>query len=160
MDVKEYQNALSASLENRRAFLEKTQFPKLKEEFRTFLVSFQSIYKLLIQKRLIHEDPYKHEAKVGEIIIPPAIVSDGDRVDQLTMNLSAYDNQLDFLVNFSQFSVDYLTMETIKRILNLVKYIDWVRFTQDTQSSTTKAVVDVVTQARTGGDPLSVTLLN
>jgi hypothetical protein len=160
MEMKEYQNALAASLESRLAFLEKTQFPKLKDEFRTFHEAFTAIYKMMIQKRLIHEDPYKHETRVVEIAIPPVINPDGDKVDQLTMNLSAYDNQLDFLVNFCQFSTDFLTLDNIKRILALVKYIDWTRFTQNTNGSTTKVVVDVVSQVRTGGDPLSVNVLN
>ena len=88
------------------------------------------------------------------------MVPEGDRVDQLTMNLSAYDNQLDFLVNFFQFSIDFLTLDNIKRILALVRYIDWARFTADTQSATTKAVVDVVNQARSGADPLAVNVIN
>jgi hypothetical protein len=67
---------------------------------------------------------------------------------------------LDFLVNFFQFSIDFLNLENIKRILALVKYINWAQFSNDAQSSTTKVVVDVVNQARSGGDPLTATVLN
>ncbi|MDR2182349.1 MAG: hypothetical protein LBN92_06705, partial [Treponema sp.] len=70
------------------------------------------------------------------------------------------DNQIDFLVNFFQFSVDSLSLDNIKRILALVRYIDWVRFNSETQSPTTKAVVDVVNQARSGGDSLTLSVLN
>jgi hypothetical protein len=155
MDGKEYQDALSAAIEAYRLWLEKSEFPKLKEECRTFHVSFGGIYTQLIQKRLIHEDPYKQEAKAGEIKIPDPVSQEGDRTDQLTICLSAYDNQLDFLVNFSQFSVEFLTLENIKRIIALVRYIDWTKFNADTQNPTTKAMVDITLQARTGGDPLS-----
>jgi hypothetical protein len=159
MDSKEYRDALSAAIEAYRLWLEKSEFPKLKEECRTFHVSFGAIYGQLIQKRLIHEDPYKHEARAVEIKVPDPVNHEGDKTEQLTICLSAYDNQLDFLVNFSQFSVEFLTLENIKRIIALVRYIDWTKFNADTQNHTTKAMVDVVQQARTGGDPLSGRLI-
>jgi hypothetical protein len=159
MTSKEYQSALASALEARRLWLEKTEFPKLKEEFRTFHSSFAAIYDQLIQKRLIHEDPYKQEAKAGEIKVPKPINSEGDKVEQLTICLSEYDNQLDFLINFSQFSVDFLSLDNIKRIIALVKYIDWNHFSIETQSSTTKAMVDVTVQARTSGDQISTRLI-
>ncbi|GHV85534.1 hypothetical protein AGMMS50230_11420 [Spirochaetia bacterium] len=160
MDRAEYQKALEQALLARAVWLEKTEFPKFKEEFRTFHTSFEALYKLLIQKKLINEDPYKQEAKMGEIKIPKSFSPEGDRMDQLTMNLSAYDNQLDFLVNFFQFSLDFLSLDNIKRILALVKYIDWAKFSTDTQSANTKAVVDVVNIARSGADPMSVNVIN
>ncbi|MDR2211219.1 MAG: hypothetical protein LBO65_07150 [Spirochaetaceae bacterium] len=156
MDRIEYQKALDEALTVRASWLEKTEFPKFKDEFRTFHSAFGVLYKILIQKKLVHEDPYKQEAKMGEIKPPPPIMPDRDKVDQLTMNLSAYDNQLDYLVNFFQFSLDFLTLENIKRILALVRYIDWARFTVDTQNPTTKALVDVVNTARAGGEPIIV----
>jgi hypothetical protein len=159
MDGKEYQGALSAAIEAYRLWLEKSEFPKLKEECRMFHASFSAIYNQLIQKRLIREDPYKQEAKAGEIKVPGPISQEGDKTEQLTVSLSAYDNQLDFLVNFSQFSVEFLTLENIKRIIALIRYIDWTKFTVDTQSATTKAMVDLTVQARTGGDPLSARVI-
>ena len=160
MDRAEYQKTLDQALNSYAAWLEKTEFPKLKEEFRSFNASFTSLYKMLIQKKLINEDPYKHEAKMGEIKIPKAILPEGDRKDQLTMNLSAYDNQLDYLLNFFQFSIDFLTMDNIKRILGLIKYIDWAHFSADTQGSTTKVVYDLINTARTGVDSFTVNVIN
>jgi hypothetical protein len=155
MDSKEYRDALSSAIEAYRLWLEKSELPKLKEECRTFHASFTAVYKQLIQKRLIHEDPYKHEAKAGEIKVPDPVNQEGDKTEQLTVSLSAYDNQLDFLVNFSQFSVEFLTLENIKRIISLIRYIDWTKFNTEAQNPTTKAMVDITLLARTGGDPLA-----
>ena len=160
MDRTEYQKALDEALKAQAAWLEKTVFPKFKDEFRSFHVAFGTLYKMLIQKKMIKEDPYKQEAKIGEIKVPKPVTSEGDRMDQLTMNISAYDNQLDFLVNFFQFSVDFLNMENIKRILALVKYIDWAHFTPDAQNSTTRIIVDLIAQVRTGVEPLTVNVIN
>ena len=160
MDRIEYQNVLAEALNAYAHWLETAEFPKFKEEFRTFHASFGVLYKILLQKKLINEDPYKQEAKISEIKVPGPVFSEGDRRDQLTMNLSAYDNQLDFLVNFFQFSTDFLTMDNIKRILALVRYIDWAHFSSETQSSTTKVVVDMINQARLSIDPHSIKELN
>ena len=78
MDRAEYQKTLDQALNSRAAWLERTEFPKFKEEFRTFHTSFGSLYKLLIQKKLINEDPYKQEAKMGEIKVPRPISPEGD----------------------------------------------------------------------------------
>ena len=160
MDRDEYQKTLDEALNSFASWLEKINYPKFKEELRIFHTSFETLYKTLIQKKLINEDPYKQEAKMGEIIVPKPIVPEGDRKDQLTMNLSAYDNQLDFLVNFFQFSIDFLTMDNIKRILALVRYIDWANFSADTQSTTTRVVVELINQARVGLEPFSVNIIN
>ncbi|MDR0598712.1 MAG: hypothetical protein LBG84_01340 [Treponema sp.] len=161
MNRAEYQKALEEALNARAEWLEKNELPKFKDEFRVFHNSFTCLYRVLLQKKLINEDPYKQEAKVGEITIPRPISLEGDRMDQLTMNLSAYDNQLDFLVNFFPFSVDTLNLENIKRVLGILKYIDWTRFNMDAPTSTTKAVVDVVNQTRVGGlDSLTANTVN
>jgi hypothetical protein len=156
-----YQQSLSEALSTRRDWLEKTELPKLKEEFRTFHNAFYALYKLFLKRGLIHEDPYKHEAKMGEIQVPETVsFSEAERIDQLSLRLSNFDNQLDFLVNFYQFSVDFLTLDKIKRILALVKYVDWVHFTPDANASpNTKALVEIVTQAKVGSDQLSMSVI-
>ncbi|MDR1374297.1 MAG: hypothetical protein LBJ24_04925 [Treponema sp.] len=156
-----YQQAHSDALNARGDWLEKTELPRLKEEFRTFHTAFASLYNIFIKKGLIREDPYKQEAKISEIEVPETgSFSDAERMEQLGIRLSNYDNQLDFLVNFYQFSVDFLTLDKIKRILGLVKFIDWVRFTTDSESCNTKAVVELTAQSKSGLDPLSLSLIN
>jgi hypothetical protein len=160
-DNTQYQQLLAEALGQRRDWLEKNEMPKLKEEFRGFHNAFYALYKLFLKRGLIHEDPYKQEAKMGEIEVPPiAPFTDADRLDQLSLRLSAFDTQLDFLVNFYQFSVDALPLDRIKRILGLVKFIDWVRFTPDGSASpNTRAVVELVSDAKAGADQLSMSVI-
>ncbi|MDR2103870.1 MAG: hypothetical protein LBP42_07195, partial [Treponema sp.] len=98
---------------------------------------------------------------MGEIEIPETgPFSEMERIDQLSIRLSNYDNQLDFLVNFYQFNTEFLTLERIKRILSLVKYIDWAHLNPDNQGSNTRAVMDITNQIKVGGDPISISLIN
>jgi hypothetical protein len=160
-DINEYRQNLSTALNARRETLEKTELPKLKEDFRTYHNGFYSLYKAFLQRGLIHEDPYKAEAKVTEIKAPEVTpFAENERIEQMSLRLSEFDNQLDYLVNFFQFSVEYMTMDNIKRILGLIKFIDWVHFTPDgSASANTKAVVDMVTQSKNGSDPMALSIL-
>ena len=156
----DYKSALETALKARADWLEKTELPKLKEELRSFHTGFTSLYNIYIKKRLIHEDPYKQEAKISELEVPSTTpFSEADKLDQLTQRLANYDNQLDFLVNFYQFSPEFLTLDRIKRIVGLVKYIDWPRLTPDSQSHVSKAVAEITNQIKIGTDALTMSVI-
>lgn len=157
----DFQVKLSEALQIRRDWLEKSELPKLKEEFRIFHNAYYSLYKLLISRGLIPEDPYKDEVKIGEIEVPETgPFSEAERMEQLSIRLASYDNQLDFLVNFYQFSLEYLGLDKIKRILGLVKYVDWTNLSYDSPQANTRAMLDLVSQAKIGADPLSISIIN
>jgi hypothetical protein len=160
-DIKDYQNSLSAALQKRRDWLEKTELIKLKDELRTFQTSFSSLYTIYLKKGLINEDPYKQEAKIGELAVPDTgPFNEADRLDQLSMRLSNYDNQLDFLVNFYQFGVEFLNLDRIKRIFGLVRYIDWIHLSPDAQVPNTKATAEITNQSKIGVDPIALSVIN
>jgi hypothetical protein len=161
-ELLEYHQKVLAALQKRQEWLERSELPKLKEELRSFHAAFYSIYSLLLKKGMINEDPYKQDVKVADIEVPETSpFPETDRIAKLTIRLAQFDNQLDFLVNFYQISVDSLPIEKIKRILGLIKYIDWVRFVEDNSASpNTNAMVDMVAQSRHGADPLALNILN
>ena len=157
----EFQKTLGEALKLRAEWLEKSELPKLKEELRLYQTGFTSLYNIYLKKGLIHEDPYKQEAKIGELEVPSAAAfSDAERLEQLTQRLANYDNQLDFLVNFYQFGAEFLNLDRIKRILGLVKYIDWVHLTPDSQSPITKAVAEMTNQVKLGSDSLTMSVIS
>ncbi|MCL2373732.1 MAG: hypothetical protein FWC65_00625 [Treponema sp.] len=159
-DTNDYPKMLADALRARADLLEKSELPKLKDELRAYHTGFASLYNLYLKKGLIHEDPYKQEAKIGELEVPSsASFSESEKLEQLTRRLANYDNQLDFLVNFYQFSAEFLTMDRIRRILGLVKYIDWVHLTPDSQSPVTKAVAEMTNQIKTGSDSLTMSVI-
>ena len=155
-----YLKDLEETLKARADWLEKSELPKLKEELRLYHTGFASLYNLYLKKGLIHEDPYKQEAKIGELEVPKATpFSDAEKLEQLTQRLANYDNQLDFLVNFYQFSPDFLTLDRIKRIVGLVKYVDWPRLSPDSQNPMTKAVADMTNQIKLGTEALTMSVI-
>jgi hypothetical protein len=160
-DAAEYVQIHAQAVERRRDWLEKTELPRLKEELRSFQSSFVNIYQILLKKGFLQEDPYKQDTKVGELQIPPTdAFTETKKLDELSIRLSDYDNQLDFLVNFYQFSSEFLTLDRIKRIVGLVKYIDWSHFTNASPSHNTKALAEILASVKSGVDQISMTIIN
>jgi hypothetical protein len=155
-----YNVLLMQALTARKDWLEKSELAKLKEELRIFQISYSVLYNMLLKKKLINEDPYKQEAKISELEVPDAgPFNEAKKLEQVSLRLANYDNQLDFLVNFCQFGVDYLNLERIRRILGLVRFIDWSNFTPDSQSVNTKFFAEVVAHAKSGADPLNLSII-
>ncbi|MCL2214697.1 MAG: hypothetical protein FWC06_05740 [Treponema sp.] len=160
MDISEYISTIDQALGARKDWLEKSELGKLKENLRIFQVSYASIYNIYLKKKLIDEDPYKHESKISELEVPETgSFNEAKRIEQLTIRLSNYDNQLDFLVNFYQLGVDFLNLDRIKRIVGLIRYIDWTSFSPDSQSIMTKAVADLTNQSKAGVDALTLSII-
>ncbi|MDR1444054.1 MAG: hypothetical protein LBI94_04180 [Treponema sp.] len=160
-DNESYLDLLSQALRARADWIEKSELIKFKAELRTFQVSYATLYNVFLKKGLIHEDPYKQESRISELEVPESSVfSEAERVDKLTIRLSNYDNQLDFLVNFYQFNVEFLTLDRIKRIAGLIKFIDWAHLSLDSPFAMTKAMMELTLSAKNGLDPMTTSLFN
>jgi hypothetical protein len=115
---------------------------------------------MFLKKKLINEDPYKQESKISDLEIPDTgPFNEAKKREQISLRLASYDSQMDFLVNFYQFSVDFLNVERIRRIVGLVRYIDWMNLTPDSQSNNTKVVAEIVNNAKSGGDNLTLSII-
>jgi len=155
-----YIDTLQQTLMARKEWLEKTEVVKLKDELRIYQISFASLYNIYLKKKVIDEDPYKQDTKINEIEAPDAsVMPEARKVEQLSIRLSNFDNQLDYLVNFYQLSVDYLNLDRIKRIVGLIRYIDWISLTPDSQSPMTKMVSEITSHAKVGVDPLTLSII-
>jgi hypothetical protein len=155
-----YIDMLSQALLARRDWLERSELTKLKEELRIFQISYSVLYNMFLKKKLINEDPYKQESKISDLEIPDTgPFNEAKKREQISLRLASYDSQMDFLVNFYQFGVDFLNVERIRRIVGLVRYIDWMNLTPDSQSNNTKYVAEIVNNAKSGGDALTLSII-
>ncbi|MDR2177351.1 MAG: hypothetical protein LBP20_04825 [Treponema sp.] len=156
-----YPSLLSQALQARADWIEKSELVNFKEDLRTFQISYTTLYNVFLKKGLIHEDPYKQEARISELEVPEsAAFNEAERIEQLSIRLANYDNQLDFLVNFYQFNIEFLNLDRIKRILGLIKFIDWSHLSIDSPFPMTKAVMELILSAKNGLDPMTASFFN
>jgi hypothetical protein len=151
MSDNDFLTRLKEALDARRDWFDSMELPKLKEEFRGFHTAVSSLYTLFSQKGFIIEDPYKNETKSGDLAVPPVEpMSDSNKRDILGRQLSALDNELDFLVNFYDFSTSSFAQEKLKIVVALVKFVDWLHLTPDGVNATTQGVSEIVSSIRHG----------
>ena len=151
---------LSQALERRREYLENEVMSQLKEQFQLMLTSYQSIYNLLLRKSLINEDPYKLDKKISEITVPSKEpYAESARTEQLSLRLSDFDLQLDFINSYYNFSMAAMTMDDIKKIAEIVKYFRWEQVTATSSNLMTRTLAGALGKIKQGSDDLSSKIL-
>jgi len=137
------------------------ELKQLRDDYKLFQSAFQGIYNVLLRKGLIHEDPYKYELKISEVQTPPeGSFAESEKLDQMCIRLSQFESYLDFLNNYYQFSVDFLTLGRIKKLVGLTKYFSFTAFTENSVHLNTRYFAEIVSQIRKGSDPLSTGIIN
>ncbi len=152
---------LQTALAQQREHLERTELPRLKENFRIFHLSYQGFYSVLRRKGLIDEDPYKHDQKISEISTPsnsPFLESERDT--QMSVRLSDYDSQLDFLNQYAQFGMDFLDLRRLRELLALTSYIRWSQLSPTSENMTTRVLAELLEKIVKGGDQMSTNIVS
>lgn len=123
---------MEGALDRRREYIEGTELPQIKEKFRNLLGTFQSIRNVLLRKSLVEEDPYKYEQKISEVTIPDdSGLAESEKSDRYSLRLSDFDTQVEFVINYYQFSTEYLTLNRIKLLAGLLKFIKWTHISEN-----------------------------
>jgi hypothetical protein len=160
-ETTDFTSKLEQALEQKREDIEKNILPDLKEQFRNFYNSYQSIYNILTRKSLIKEDPYKYEKKGSEVQLPSeSPFLESEKNDELSIRLSDLDNQLDFLNSYYQFNLEFLTMQRIKLLASLTRYIRWDQVTQSSTNLNTRHLAEFLEKIKQGSDNLSQQIVN
>lgn len=156
-----FQARLEAALEAKRRFLDENTLPRLKESLRVFQSLFENLYNILLRKALIQEDPYKYEQKISEIEVPPTgDILELEKGEKLSQRLSAFHVQLEFLNTYYQFSVDFIDLQRIRRIIGLVRYINWAHVSETSPDATTAVFAEALGKIRPGSDNISTGIVS
>lgn len=162
MDSKDnFSVQLLQALDNKSAWLDSVALPKLLENYRLHSSCVRNISDTLVKKSLITPDPYKHDKKISGIVCPESTeFSEGDRSSVIGLRLSDYDSMLDFLCNYFKFSVSNLDNSKISKLMNLNNTFLWNSFSLNSPKANTRGLASLIAHAKTGADPLTVSLLN
>ncbi len=156
----DYERILEERLLAKAETLDRVELPKLKEAFKLFQTAFQGIHTVLLRKGVIQTDPYKFDLKISEVQTPPeSPFAESDKIEQISIRLSQFDSYLDFLNGYYQFSVDFLTMGRVKRLINLTKYFNFLQFSETSTQLNTRCFAEIVGLVRKGTDPLSTGII-
>jgi hypothetical protein len=156
-----FQVRLKAAIEVKRQFLEEKTLSQLKESFRIFQSLFENLYNILLRKALVQEDPYKYEQKITEVTLPPkGDILDLEKGEKLSQRLSGFHAQLEFLNTYYQFSLDFIDLLRIRRIIGLVQYINWAHVVETSPDATTAVLAETLGKIRPGSDNVSTGIIS
>jgi len=147
-DREEYYLQLEEALAKKAKSLEKTEIRQLRDHFAAFESSVSTIYNFLLEKGQIQPDPYKNEYSATEIKVPSsALFKDKDAIQEISLRLSKYVSQWEYLVNLFHVSIINLDLKKIKLILELLEYIRWTDFSVNSTYFITKTTAEIVNRA-------------
>jgi hypothetical protein len=156
-----FQARLVQALEAKGRFLTEKTLPQLRESFRMFQTLFENLYNILLRKALIQEDPYKYEQKITEIEVPPkGDILDIEKIDELSQRLGAFHAQLEYLNTYYQFSLEFMDLQRIRRIIALAQYINWTNFSEASTDATTAVFAETLGKIRPGSDNVSTGIIS
>ncbi len=152
---------LLQALDAKSSWFDTVALPKVLENYRLHSSCVQNLLSALIKKSIIQADPYKHDKKISNIIIPENTeFSEGERASVIGLRLSDYDSMLDFLCNYFKFSVSHVDLNRINKLLALNNTFQWDSFTVNNPKPNTRGLATLMAQARSGADPLTLSLFS
>ena len=89
-------------------------------------------------------------------MLPPNTpFSETERRGQISHRMAGFHTQLEYVNSFYQYSVEYLDLSRIRKLVGLLKYINWTNFSETAGDYTTKTIADLVARIRGGTDQMS-----
>ena len=156
-----FSTQLLQALDAKASWFDTVALPKVLENYRLHSSCVQNLLGALIKKSIINADPYKHDKKISNIIIPDNTeFSEGERAAVIGLRLSDYDSMIDFLCNYFKFSVAHVDLNRINKLLALNNTFLWSNFSTNNPKPNTHGLATLVAQARSGADPLTQSLFN
>lgn len=154
-------SALDEALKQRKEFFLESVMPHLKDNFRSLHSSFQSIYNILLRKSLIKEDLYKFDKKLSEVTVPDeSTFGESEKIDSLSVRMSDFENQLDFIDSYYQFDLDFLHMGRVKLLAGLLKYYKWENLSENSPNPNTRVLGEALGKIKQGSDNFSINLIS
>jgi hypothetical protein len=159
-NVLTYIDQVEELIQKKRENLEQKGLKQIRDGFQAYQTLFENIYNILLRKGIIQEDPYKYDEKISEVNAPDDdAFLDTEKQNKMSQRLALYHTQLEFLNNYYQFSLEFLNLGRLKRIVKLLKYFNWSRISITSPSPTTKVLAEYFAKVRQGSDNLSAGII-
>lgn len=161
MDSNSFNAKYLAAFEEKKAWYNSVQLPKIQDSYRLHLVCVNNLFEALVKKSLINPDPYKKDKKISQIVSPDdGPFNDNERANQLGVRLSDYQSMIDFICNYMKFTVDLVTTDKIKRLIDLNATFGWINLSPNSPKINTRSLAVCINAARTGAQPIQVAMIN
>ncbi len=148
---------LSKGLESYKIKIENNAIPRLKQAASIMHSSFKNIYQILLDKKFLDADQYKDDTNITEIKAPSSeSFIESEKKIEMSIRIAAYSKQLDFLNTNFRFNLENLSLGTIKKLADLLKFIDWISFSENSIKIITRNLASMMGTIKLGNDQMQL----
>ncbi|MBQ0050489.1 MAG: hypothetical protein KBT11_00320 [Treponema sp.] len=152
---------LLPALQSKAEWYDSEGLPEILDNFRLLHTCVKTLYDFLLKKSVITPDPYKLEKKISDITSPEsAQFIENERSVIMGQRFSDYESVLDFLCNYYKFSVEHITLQNIKKLVDLANSILWNSFSVNNNRINTRVLATIIFDARQNSDALTASMIN
>lgn len=160
-DFNEYSATLQVALNQKHDWFNTTCLQSALSEYRLLYTCVKNINELLVKKSLVTPDPYKFDKRISDIVVPEtSSFNDNEVANVLGARLSDYEVMLDFICTYFSFTVENITIPTIKKMLDFNKVIDWKSVTSNNPSCNTRNLSNLLTLAKKNAPGVIISMVN
>lgn len=157
----EFNQILQKALTDKQAWYNTVQLQELLSQYRLLHICVKNIYDFLVKKSSIVPDPYRLDQKISEIVIPPTEpFAETDIPQVLGSRFSDYENMLDFICTYYRFSIENMTLGSIKKLSEFNKVFAWDNLVVNNAHMNTRALANVIASSKNNAPGVILSMLS
>lgn len=161
MENTNFTDTLLQALDAKTQWYDSEELPRILDLYRLLHTCVKTLFDFCIKKSVITPDPYKLDKKISDITPPESSqFIETERSVIMGQRFSDYESTLDFLCNYYKFSVSHITIQNIKKLIDLNNSILWNSFSINSNKINTRVLAVIIFDARTNSDPLTASMVN
>lgn len=160
-DQDNYSKTLQNLILKKTEWYNEKELPRMLEKYRLLYSCVNNLYELLVQKSIISTDPYRLDKKISEITSPDdSPFADAEKNLVIGTRFSDYESMLDFLCTYTRFTVENITLPTIKKLQDLNTCFNWEDLSTNSTKPNTRGLALILNEARTNAPVMVQSMIN
>ena len=156
-----FSNQLQLALMAKQTWFNAERLQSMLEQFRLLHTCVRNLNEVFVKRSLIQPDPYKLETRISDIgAIETSSFTENEDSIILGKRFSDYEMMLDFICTYFRFSVENITVNRIKTLMELLNAFDWANLSSNSSKSNTRALATAMQKAKVNAPSVTISLVN
>ncbi|MCR5188012.1 MAG: hypothetical protein K6C97_03680 [Treponema sp.] len=161
MEESNFSQELKEALSKKQEWFNSVRLQDLVNQYRLMNTCFHNLYETLAKKNIIIPDPYRLDKRINSIVVPEnGQYSDSDMGKVMGTRFSDFDVMLDYLCTYFRFTIDSLSLPTLKKLLDFNKTFDWGNISSNSTNPNTRGFAALIATAKMGSPSVIQSMIN
>ena len=161
METSNFSVEFQEALNKKQVWFNTVSLQELLTQYRLLHTCVHNLFDTLTKKNIIIPDPYRLDKKISEITLPEtAPFSDNDMSKVFGARFSEYETMLDYICTYYRFTVENLSIPTVKKMIEFNKVFDWDNVSTNNTKMNTRALAISLGNAKMGAPGVIQSMIN